>query len=82
MPLKVSGLEIAAAVTAPVPLPVRIPPSVVEPVPPNATPSALVRLSVWIVVEPVTASAVVVAPVAVRPPLNAIWVVVALDGKR
>ena len=35
-----------------------------------------------IVVEPVTASAVVVAPFAVRPPLNAICVVVAFDGKR
>ncbi len=30
--------------------------------------------------EPVTASAVVVAPTAVRPPEKAIWVVVAFEG--
>jgi hypothetical protein len=34
------------------------------------------------VVEPVTASAVVVAPAKVAPPLNAMLVVVALPGKR
>ena len=40
LPENVRGADIVAAVSAPVPLPVRIPPSVVEPVPPFATPSA------------------------------------------
>ena len=45
-----------------------------------STPPTLSTLET--VEEPVTASAVVVAPTAVSPPLNAICVVVALDGKR
>src|SRR5271156_4988431 len=65
---------------APVPLPLSRPVSVVEPVPPFWTVSALERFNVWMVEEPVTASAVVVAPLAVSPPLKAICVVVALEG--
>ena len=50
------------------------------PVPPNATRSALVRFSVFMVDEALTAREVVVAPAAVKPPLKAICVEVALPG--
>src|SRR6266481_2350090 len=81
LPLKVSGAETVAEVSAPVPLPVRMPPSVVEPVPPLTAVSALERLRRLMVEEPVTAKLVEVAPAKVAPPLNAICVVVALLGK-
>ena len=81
VPENARGPDTVAVCTPLVPLPTRIPVSDVEPVPPLATVSALVRFSVLIVDEPVTASAVVVAPTNVAPPLKAIWVVVAPAGK-
>ncbi len=88
-PEKDKGEEMVAVRSEPVPLPTRRPLSVVEPVPPLGTVRAVARLTApptlrteEMVVEPVTARAVVVAPVAVSPPLKAMAVVVALLGKR
>jgi hypothetical protein len=53
LPLKVKGAETTAAVTAPVPLPVRRPPSVVEPVPPPATESVPLLVGVKVKAPPV-----------------------------
>ena len=120
-PVQVTPLEHVAVVVAveyiEVPPPERMPPKVVEPVPPLATPSALESVRVPTVADPNVAvlelRAVVeakeekrlvvvafvpvalantklpvsvveesVAPVAVSPPLKAMDVVVALEGKR
>ena len=71
------------AATNPAREPIESDESVVAPavtVPKRTVPKALKLPEM--VVEPVMARAVEVAPVVVRPPLNAICVVVALLGKR
>ena len=66
-PVKDKGDVIVAEVTAPVPLPVRMPPSVVEPVPPLGTVSALVRVSVLIAAVPVAVSVATLRLPEMRP---------------
>lgn len=52
LPTKLSGADTLADVTCPVPLPVRIPPKVVDPVPPFATFSAVPKVSPPLIVAP------------------------------